>query len=58
MPTSGPVTEALIKTVHARGIKIATWTVNTPEEMRRLAGWGVDGITSDRPDELKKVLGR
>ncbi|MBI4789860.1 MAG: glycerophosphodiester phosphodiesterase [Chloroflexi bacterium] len=58
MPTSGPVTEALVKAVHGRGIKIGTWTVNTAEEMRRLAGWGVDGITSDRPDELKKVLGR
>ncbi len=58
MPTSGPVTEALVKAVHARGLKIGVWTVNAPQDMRRYAGYGVDAITSDRPDELKSVLGR
>ncbi|MCX7838790.1 MAG: glycerophosphodiester phosphodiesterase family protein [Anaerolineae bacterium] len=58
MPNYAPVTEALINAVHARGLKIGVWTVNNPNDMQRLAAWGVDAITTDRPDELKRVLGR
>ena len=56
MPTSGSVNEALVKATHAKGLKIGTWTVDATSEMRRLAGWGVDGITSNKPDELKRTL--
>jgi glycerophosphoryl diester phosphodiesterase len=58
MPTSGAVNEAMVKAFHARGMKMGTWTVNAPQDMRRLAGWGVDAITSDRPDELINTLGK
>jgi len=58
MPTSSLVTEALVRAVHARGLKIGTWTVNTAGEMKRLAEWGVDGITTNNPDVLKGVLGK
>lgn len=30
--------------------KVITWTVNSPEEVRRLAEWRIDGIITDRPD--------
>ena len=58
MPTSGSVTEALVKATHAKGLKLGTWTVDATSEMKRLAGWGVDGITSNKPDELKRTLGK
>jgi glycerophosphoryl diester phosphodiesterase len=58
MPPASTVFDELVKAVHARGLKIGTWTVNVPQDMKRLAGWGVDAITSDKPDELKRVLGR
>lgn len=58
MPTYAPVTEALVNAVHARGLKIGVWTVNSASDMARLAGWSVDAITTDRPDELKRVLGK
>jgi len=58
MPTSGSVTEALVKATHAKGLKMGTWTVDATSEMKRLAGWGVDGITSNKPDELKQTLGK
>jgi glycerophosphoryl diester phosphodiesterase len=58
MPTYAPVTEALVQAVHARGLKIGVWTVNNASDMTRLAAWGVDAITTDRPDELKRVLGK
>ena len=58
MPPFGSVFPELVQAVRARGIKIGTWTVNSASEMKRLADLGVDAITSDKPDELKKVLGR
>lgn len=58
MPTYAPVTEALVQAVHARGFKIGVWTVDNASDMTRLAGWGVDAITTNRPDELKRVLGK
>jgi len=58
MPTSGSVTQALVQATHAKGIKLATWTVDATAEMKRLAGWGVDGITSNKPDGLKQALGK
>jgi glycerophosphoryl diester phosphodiesterase len=58
MPTAGPVSQAVIQAVHARGLKIGIWTVDAPQDMLRYASWGVDAITTNRPDELKKVLGK
>lgn len=58
MPTASPVNQAIVDAAHARGIKMGVWTVNVASEMKRYAGFGVDAITTDRPDELKKTLGR
>lgn len=50
------VTPAFVRAMHARGIAVQVWTVNDEAEMRRLRDLGVDGIITDRPDLLKKVL--
>lgn len=39
-----------------RGYRVNTWTVNEPDEMRRLLRLGVDAIITDRPDLLRAVL--
>lgn len=39
-------------------LKIDVWTVNQPEDMKRLAGLPVDGIITDYPDRLLALLGR
>lgn len=36
--------------LHAYGFKLGIWTVNTLDEMRRLALADVDSLTTDRPD--------
>jgi len=39
-----------------KGYRVNTWTVNEPDEMRRLLALGVDGIITDRPDLLAGIL--
>jgi len=50
------VTTSLSRKIHGRNLRLLVWTVNQPEEMLKLAKFGVDGIISDRPDLLKQVL--
>jgi len=58
MPSSAGVSDLLINAVHERGLKIGVWTVNSESEMRRMAEWGVDAITTNDPVLLKQVLGK
>ncbi|NBQ89862.1 MAG: glycerophosphodiester phosphodiesterase [Betaproteobacteria bacterium] len=37
----------MIEGLKARGLKVWIYTVNEPEEARRLAAWGVDGLITD-----------
>lgn len=46
---------ALIRRAHENGLKVIVWTINDEKEASEYAGKGVDGITSDKPDILKKV---
>ena len=55
-PNGGAVTEALLKKAHALGLQVLPWTINSPPEMDKLIGWGVDGIISDYPDRLRAVM--
>jgi len=50
------VTLTRLAMVQAAGKRMAVWTVNDPETMRRLAHWGVDAIITDRPDVCLEVL--
>ena len=34
------------------------WTVNDADDMRRLLRWEVDGIMTDRPTLLERVLAK
>jgi glycerophosphoryl diester phosphodiesterase len=43
-----------VKKLHAKGIRVIPWTVNTAEDMRKLVKWGVDGIITDYPNLIEK----
>lgn len=56
MPLSAYVTEDLVTSAHAAGLGVSTWTVNEPDEMRRLISLGVDGIGTNYPDRLRALV--
>ncbi|MHB1461497.1 MAG: glycerophosphodiester phosphodiesterase [Armatimonadota bacterium] len=53
----GGVDQALADAVKAADMKLYIWTVDDAAEAKRLAALGVAGITTNRPDFLRKELG-
>jgi glycerophosphoryl diester phosphodiesterase len=41
-----------VQQLHALGMKVIPWTVNTTEEMKRIKAMKVDGIITDYPDRI------
>jgi glycerophosphoryl diester phosphodiesterase len=52
------VTGRFVDVVHSHNMDVHVWTVNDEESMRRLIELNVDGIITDYPDRLLRVLGR
>ncbi len=52
------LTRDFLRAAHGRNLRVHAWTVNAEEEMRSLIDLGVDGIMTDYPDRLLKILGR
>lgn len=50
------LTAAMVQAAHARGLQAEVWTVDSEAEMQKFAGMGVDGIISNRPDTLLRVV--
>jgi glycerophosphoryl diester phosphodiesterase len=50
------VTPEFIRAAHERGLRVDVWTIDSEADMRRLLGYGVDGIMTDRPDVLTELL--
>ncbi|PLR65834.1 glycerophosphodiester phosphodiesterase [Bacillus sp. UMB0893] len=49
-------TERIIKSLHDRNISVQYWTINDEDSVRRLVEIGADGIMTDHPNIVKKVL--
>lgn len=45
-----------VRQCHAAGVRVLPWTVNDEADWLRLLDWGVDGITTDYPDRLARLL--
>ena len=48
---------ALVERAHAEGLAVYVYTVDEPARMEELLGWDVDGIFTNHPDRLRRVVG-
>lgn len=48
----------LVEAMRAAGNRVYVWTVNAPEDVSLVTGYGVDGIITDRPAAVLDQLGR
>lgn len=56
-PFFAAVDPDVVADAHAVGLAVNTWTVDDPDEIRRLAALGVDGVITNRPDVALAALG-
>jgi glycerophosphoryl diester phosphodiesterase len=57
-PHHRSVSAAAVRRWHRRGLMVNVWTVNDPDDVRRVTQAGVDGVMADRPAALLSALGR
>jgi glycerophosphoryl diester phosphodiesterase len=50
------VSPRFVKLAHSAGLAVQVWTVDEPQDIRRLLDWGVDGIVTDRPDVAAETV--
>jgi glycerophosphoryl diester phosphodiesterase len=55
-PWLGLVTPELVRAAHAEGLAVYPFTVDAERDMRRLLEWGVDGLFTNYPDRLRRIL--
>ncbi|PWI19084.1 glycerophosphodiester phosphodiesterase [Streptomyces sp. Act143] len=62
-PSHSTITAGYVATVHAfdgahgKPLELCTWTVNDAETARRVAGYGVDGVITNKPDVVRDATG-
>ena len=44
------ISPPFLRQAHRDGARVDVWVVDEPADMRRMFGWGIDGIITDRPD--------
>jgi glycerophosphoryl diester phosphodiesterase len=50
------LTRRFVEAAHARGLSVQPWTIDKPEDMRRIIDLGVEGINTNYPDRLLKMV--
>jgi glycerophosphoryl diester phosphodiesterase len=56
LPRADRVTPDLVAEAKRHDLKVVTWTVNDPKQMKALIAEGVDGIMTDFPDRLAALV--
>jgi glycerophosphoryl diester phosphodiesterase len=49
------VSPRFVRYAHDANLKVQVWTVEVEPDMRRLLGWGVDALISNRPDLAVRI---
>ena len=53
---AGVLNQSNLSRAHKQGIRVFAWTLNTEEEMKQFLNMGIEGIITDHPDRLIKIL--
>jgi glycerophosphoryl diester phosphodiesterase len=53
----GPVDARFVRKIHAAGLKLYIWTVDSATKARELTAAGVDGVTTNKPQWLRARMG-
>lgn len=56
-PAHTIVDRRFVEEAHKAGLFVATWTVDTPEDLQRMLDAGVDTVTSNKPEMITALLG-
>jgi glycerophosphoryl diester phosphodiesterase len=51
------VSQELISSCHSKKIEVYVWTVDKEEEAKQLISWGADGLYSNDPGMLRRIVG-
>jgi glycerophosphoryl diester phosphodiesterase len=54
-PSFETLTRAAVAEARDLGLRVIPWTVNRRAALRRMIGYGVDGVITDRPDVAMSV---
>jgi glycerophosphoryl diester phosphodiesterase len=54
--TTRIVSKGFVEAAHRAGHGVQVWTVDREDDARRLLGWGVDALITDRPDALVPLV--
>ncbi len=47
--------EGFVRAAHDAGVRVGTWTVDDPDLVRTVLGWGVDAIATNDPESALRV---
>ena len=50
------VSRRFVEAAHRAGLGVQVWTVDREDDARRLLGWGVDALITDRPDLIVPLV--
>lgn len=54
--TTRVVSSRFVADAHVIGLGVQVWTVDGPDDARRLLSWGVDALITDRPDLIVPIV--
>jgi glycerophosphoryl diester phosphodiesterase len=54
--TARVVSSRFVADAHNAGLGVQVWTVDAPDDARRLLSWGVDALITDRPDLIVPIV--
>ena len=50
------ISPRFVEYAHRAGLGVQVWTVDKEDDAKRLLGWGVDALITDRPDRIVPVV--